>query len=360
CVGAVFSLIETVNPKPAVTNAATKTICTATGTAITLASSAPSNFAWTLGAITGGITGASASSGATISQTLTNPSNTADGTVPYIVTPTSTTGSCVGNASTITVTVTHAPTITNAATATICSGTATGITLTANQASTFAWTIGSNPGGITGASAGSGANMSQTLTNPSNATANTIQYIVTPTSTVGALCAGPAFTITVTVNPKPVVTTAATDATCSGTGPNIALTATAPSSFAWTIGTITGAITGASASSGAAINQALTNPSTTTAGTVQYLVTPTSTTGSCAGVAYTITVTVNPAPIAVFTGGANQTVCSGVALPVAIALGTSNSIAGTTFAWTRDNTSNVTGTTSGAGNISALVLTNTT
>jgi hypothetical protein len=63
-----------------------------------------------------------------------------------------------------------------------------------------------------------------------------------------------AFTITVTVNPKPSVTNAATANICSGTGPNITLTATAPSSFTWTIGTIT-EITGATAGSGATINQ---------------------------------------------------------------------------------------------------------
>jgi hypothetical protein len=74
------------------------------------------------------------------------------------------------------------------------------------------------------------------------------------------------------------------------------LTANAASTFTWTIGTITGGITGASAGSGSAINQTLTNPSNTTAGTVQYVVTPTSTVNSCSGAPYTITTTVNPAP----------------------------------------------------------------
>jgi hypothetical protein len=73
-------------------------------------------------------------------------------------------------------------------------------------------------GSITGATAGSGATINQTLTNPSNATAGTVEYIVTPTSTTGT-CTGAAFTITVTVNPKPSVTNAATANICSGTGP---------------------------------------------------------------------------------------------------------------------------------------------
>jgi hypothetical protein len=110
-------------------------------------------------------------------------------------------------------------------------------TLTATAPSNFTWTIGTITS-ITGATAGSGATINQTLTNPSNATAGTVEYIVTPTSTTGT-CIGAAFTITVTVNPKPSVTNAATANICSGTDPNITLTATAPSSFTWTIGTIT-------------------------------------------------------------------------------------------------------------------------
>jgi hypothetical protein len=43
------------------------------------------------------------------------------------------------------------------------------------------------------ATAGSGATINQTLTNPSNATAGTVEYIVTPTSTTGT-CTGAAFT----------------------------------------------------------------------------------------------------------------------------------------------------------------------
>jgi hypothetical protein len=81
-----------------------------------------------------------------------------------------------------------------------------------------------------------GATINQTLTNPSNATAGTVEYIVTPTSTTGTCTE--LFTITVTVNRSHQFNTATANI-CSGTGPNIALTATAPSSFTWTIGTIT-------------------------------------------------------------------------------------------------------------------------
>jgi len=215
----------------------------------------------------------------------------------------------IGATASLTITVNPLPTVTNATTTSTCSGTSPNITLAASVPSNFAWTIGTITGSITGATAGSGATINQILTNPSNATAGTVQYLVTPTSTTGS-CVGSSYTITVTVNPIPVVTNAATANTCSGTSSNISLTASAPSTFTWTIGNITGGITGASAGSGATINQVLTNPNTT-AGTVQYLITPTSTAGSCAGNPYTITVTVNPLPSAAATITGTATVCQG-------------------------------------------------
>ena len=342
CAGSPYTITITVNPVPAVTNLATASTCSGTGPNISLTASAPSSFAWTIGTITGGITGASAGSGNTINQTLTDPSNATSGTVQYIVTPTSTTGSCAGSPYTITITVNPVPAVTNLATASTCSGTGPNISLTASAPSTFAWTIGTITGGITGASAGSGSTINQTLTDPSNATSGTVQYIVTPTSTTGS-CAGSPYTITITVNPLPAVTNSATASTCSGTGPNISLTANAPSSFAWTIGTITGGITGASAGSGSTINQTLTDPSNATSGTVQYIVTPTSTTGSCAGSPYTITITVNPVPAV--TNSATASTCSGTGPNISLTASAPSS-----FAWTIGTiTGGITGASAGSG-----------
>ncbi len=245
------------------------------------------------------------------------------------------------------ITVYPPPAVTNPATASTCSGVGPNISLTASVPSSFSWTIGTITGGITGASAGSGTTINQTLTNPSNTNTGIVQYVVTPTSITGS-CLGAPYTITVTVNPTPAVTNPATASTCSGTGPNISLTASVPSSFSWTIGTITGGVTGASAGSGATINQTLTNPSNATAGTVQYIVTPTSTTGSCPGVPYTITVTVDPQPT-VTNSTLTQTICSG-ASTTAVPL--TSTVAGTTFNWTASATAGVSGfTPSGTGPI---------
>ena len=351
CPGSPYTITVTVNPSPVVTNTSTKTICNNTGTAISLTSSTPGNFTWTIGTITGGITGASAGSGSTINQVLTNPSNSASGSVQYIVTPTAITGTCPGAPYTITVTVNPTPVVTTANTATTCSGTSPNISLTASAPSTFAWTIGTVTGGITGASAGSGATINQALTDPSNSASGSVQYIVTPTSTTGT-CSGAPYTITVTVNPLPVVTTANTAATCSGTGPNISLTASVVSTFTWTIGTITGGITGASAGSGATINQVLTDPSNSASGSVQYIVTPTATTGSCPGSPYTITVTVNPSPVV--TNTSTKTICNNTGTAISLTSSTPGN-----FTWTIGTiTGGITGASAGSGSTINQVLTN--
>jgi hypothetical protein len=74
---------------PTLTNAPAKIICSGDATAIDLSASKPAGFAWTVGSVTGGITGASAGAGPSINQALVNPGSTA-GTVQYLVTPTAT------------------------------------------------------------------------------------------------------------------------------------------------------------------------------------------------------------------------------------------------------------------------------
>ncbi|MFY7885121.1 MAG: PKD-like domain-containing protein, partial [Dolichospermum sp.] len=149
-------------------------------------------------------------------------------TVPYTVSfadngkkvrYTVTNGCGTTNSATVTLNIGDLPTVTTANTASICSGAATNIALLASAPSSFAWTVGTITGGITGTSSGSGSTIAQTLTNPSNSTAGTVQYIITPTSTSGS-CAGASYTITVTVNPSPTVTTANTASICSGAATN--------------------------------------------------------------------------------------------------------------------------------------------
>jgi hypothetical protein len=309
--GAVNNVI-TVNTTPTVTTVNTASICSGSATNISLTASVASTYAWSVGTITGSITGASSGVGATIAQTLTNPSNSAAGTVQYLVTPTATTGSCAGLAYTITVTVNPSPTVTTANTASICSGNATNISLTASVASAYTWTIGTVTGSITGAtqSLGTGTSISQTLTNPSSSAVGTVDYIVTPTATTGS-CAGAAYSITVTVNPKPVIANI-TSSICSGgaftvtpsigggTSSNDIVPAN--TTYTWSAPSVIG-ITGTAASTSAPnISGTLTN-TTNAPINVVYTVTPTALIGTCAGATFTVTVTVNPTPAALLLTG---------------------------------------------------------
>ncbi|MBA4408158.1 MAG: hypothetical protein C0397_01890 [Odoribacter sp.] len=244
----------------------------------------------------------------------------------------------------ITVNINPLPTATISGTTAVCQNAiAPNVTFTgATGIAPFTFTYTIN-GGSNQALATTSGN-SVTIAAPTG-TAGTFTYsLVSVQDASSTTCSqSQAGTATITVNPTPTVTNAASASTCSGTGPNIALTASTPSSFSWTIGTITGSITGASAGSGATINQVLTNPSNATAGTVQYVVTPTSTTDLCAGTPFTITVTVKPIPVVTATPS-SQTFCTGSSTSISL----TSSVVGTTFDWTVVQ-SGVSGASNGSG-----------
>jgi len=118
-------------------------------------------------------------------------------------------------------------------------------------------------------------------------------------------CTGADFILTITVNPTPDVNTTSPTAICTGSPTDIALNSSVTgATYNWTIGTISGGITGASASGGLAIAQTLTN-SGTTAGTVEYIVTPSA--NGCSGIPTIILVTINPS----YSYTENQSICNG-------------------------------------------------
>jgi hypothetical protein len=101
--------------------------------------------------------------------------------------------------------------------AAICSGSSTNLNLTTSNGVSpvsYSWSIFSNPGGVTGASAGSGNLIAQSLTNPTDII-QTVVYRVTPTS--GAGCPGATTDIAVDVYPQVTeVITNNSAAVCSG------------------------------------------------------------------------------------------------------------------------------------------------
>jgi hypothetical protein len=212
----------------------------------------------------------------------------------------------------------------------------------ATAGATFAWTR-SVVAGISNLTSSGTGNPSETLVNTTTSPVS-VTYVYTLSANG---CTNPStYNIVLTVNPIPAVTNSVTATTCDGSGLNISLTASMPSIFIWTKGAVTGGITGASSGSGNTINQILVNPGNVSAGTVQYLVTPTSISGFCTGSAYTITATVNPTPA--LTSTLNPAAIYSNSLFSYIP---TSSTAGTSFSWTRANVAGITNlASSGTGN----------
>ena len=342
CAGATFTVIVTVNPKPAVTDMA-YTTCSAVPFSVTPVDvtngivPAGTTYSWGLPVVTGGMTGGATGSGvASLTGTLTNPTTTAQ-TATYTVTPLS--GTCTGASFTVTVTIDTKPSVTAMASP-VCSG--AGFTVTPVNGTdgiippgtTYSWGLPVVTGGITGEATGIGAaSITGTLTNPTN-TQQTATYTVTPS--IGS-CDGADFTVTITVNPTPGVTDMTSVICSEGTftsTPSNGANGIVPAGtdYSWGIPVLSGGITGEAAGSGLSITGTLTN-TTNTAQTATYTVTPTSSVvlGSCVGSDFTVTVTVDPKPaITPIT----STVCSDAGFTITPVEGTDGIVpAGTTYSW---------------------------
>jgi gliding motility-associated-like protein len=336
CAAASATFSVTINPAPVVTaTPASQTICSGTATSIALTSSLGSTtYNWTV--TQSGVSGASAGSGSSITQTL-NTTSAASGSATYTINSLS--GGCAGTPITVIITVNPIPTVTPSPVAqTICSGNTTSISLSGSlPGTTFSW-IAPTQTNATGGAAGSGSSIVQSLT-ATGSTSGTVTYNVVPTANS---CPGSAVPVIITVNPSPVVTaTPATSTICSGAATSVNLTSTtAGTTYSWIV-TATPGISGTSAGSGSSISQVLTN-STTLPGTATYTVTPTA--AGCPGNTITVTVTVNPLPN-VTASPSSQTICSGNATSITL----SGTIPGTTFSWGVPTMGSATGGTAGSG-----------
>jgi hypothetical protein len=377
CVGPSDTFTITVNPKPVIQDS-TPAICS--GDPFTVAPTngganiVPANttYTWTV-APNANVTGQSnqTTGQSSISQTLTNTSNTVQ-TVTYTVTPTSgAAGNCVGQTFQVVVTVNPRPSIVNQ-TIDVCSSAPISFTATNGGANIvpantqYTWTIKTDNNAITGQSAQptAQATFTQTLRNTTN-TQKTIVYTLTP---ISGTCAGTPFDLTVQVNPTPEI--AAKSATiCSGdtfnlspanAGNGVLDIVPTGTTYTWTVITNNN-VSGESSVTVAqnSISQQLTN-TTNTVQTVIYNVTPKSgDTGNCVGQPFQVSVQVNPKP---FVQPIAETVCSASSFTISPANGNGNIVpAGTTYSWSFVDNANVTGEANGTAQTNfTQTLTNTT
>ncbi len=289
--------------------------------------------------------------GTVIAQNLQH-SSTASTTVTYTITPTGPgTTFCPGSAITRTVIVYPTPVLSSTLTpSAICSGTVFSyIPTSATAGTTFSWNR-ATVAGITPVGPTSGTNNpNETLT---NSTASPI--VVTYAYTLTANGCSNTQNVTVTVNPRPVLSSSLTPpAICSGTAFSyIPTSATAGTTFSWNRATVAG-ITPVGPTSGTNNpNETLTN-TTTAPIVVTYAYTLTA--NGCSNT-QNVTVTVNPRPV-LSSSLTPPAICSGTAFSYI----PTSATAGTTFSWNRATVAGITpiGPTSGTNNPNET-LTNTT
>ncbi|MCE9539474.1 MAG: Ig-like domain-containing protein, partial [Bacteroidetes bacterium] len=198
---------------PVATPVAATTICSGTIISVALTSDLPgTTYTWT--AVQTDVVGSADCSigcGTTIGDTLTA-AEVFPGTVAYTVTPF--TAGCPGGGLPITINITVNPIpLAIASNTTICSGatSSVGITTDVLGGATFAWTV--IQAGVTGASPGAGALISQTLntTGPSSGIA-TYNIIATADG-----CIGEPINTKVTIRQLPSLTLGANPEVCVGT-----------------------------------------------------------------------------------------------------------------------------------------------
>jgi len=242
------------------------------------------------------------------------------------VTPVATNG-CIGSDSTFTITVNPVPLTNSIADQVLCASTATtGIMYTSvTPGTTFSWVNDTPSIGLV-----VGGNGDIPSFTGLNATSNTVvaTIIVTPTANG---CVGPDSTFTLTINPIPLVNSIADQVLCANTATaGIAyISATPGTTFSWVNDT---------PSIGLVTNGNGNIPSftglNTTSNPVVATITVTPTANGCIGADSTLTITVNPIPLA--NSIVDQVLCANTATTVITYVSTTP---GTTFSWINDTPS---------------------
>jgi len=376
CASVPFNLILSVTPKPYI---ADRTVQACSGAAFNDAPSnngidiVPSNtkYTWASPTAVSNVSGyASGSNQSNFNGTLTNSTNEV---LSVIYTISTSNAGCPGTTYTTTVNVNPTPIITAKAT-TICSNAT--FTIPINNGSgnivpvstTYSWAA-PIVSGINGLQSGTNTStVTGILSNTTSSTISNIIYRVTPTSgspTIG-YCSGPVFSVTVTVNPLPIIASAGPTQTGSGSAFNFPIGKAGDlipvgTTYFWAMPSVQSGITGGAASgtpTPTSLTGTLNNPTGTYLDAI-YTIIPSF--ANCAGNSFTYTVRVYPKPI---VGLKQATICSGQSFgPILLTDGVGGDVIpnGTTYSWNAPIVAGITGTATGtaAGTISGT-LNNTT
>ena len=347
CAGTVSTYTVYVNPTPTVSNIPlSQTICSGANTILVPLTSnvAGATLSWTASA-TIGVTGYSSSGTGSISVQTISTTQTTQGTVSYIITPS--VNGCTGSNSNYTVLVNPLPHVTNTPLSQIiCSGDETDPIIFTSDVSgvTYTWTgLGSID--VYGVSAsGTDSIPIETIYN-FGIILGAATYAITPTASG---CDGPIKIYTILVNPLPnVITTPLSQTICSGDSTTMVTLSSDVfgTTFTWTASGI-GVSAGFTTSGTNFIPAQIISNNGTTPGTVMYVIIPSA--NNCYGPPVNYSVIVNPLPHVTNTP-ITQTICSG---GTSTLVTLTSDVSGATFAWTATGTAGVSGfTTSGTTTI---------
>ncbi|TND08455.1 MAG: CHU large protein [Bacteroidetes bacterium] len=294
CTGPAGTVTVTVSPIPATPTASSNSpICAGNTLNLTASNIVGATYSWT---------GPNSFTSSTQNPSIAGATVAASGT--YSVT--ATVAGCTGLAGTVNVTVSPIPAAPTASSnSPICAGTTLNLTASNIVGATYAWT---GPNGFT-----------SSTQNPSIAGATVAAsgtYSVT--ATVGG-CAGPAGTVSVTVNPAPAAPTASSNSPiCAGSTLNLTASNIVGATYSWT---------GPNSFTSSTQNPSIAGATTAASGTYSV----TATVAGCTGIAGTVLVTVNGIPAAP-TASSNSPICAGSTLNL-----TASNIVGATYSWTGPN-----------------------
>jgi len=360
CVGGMVTVGITVDAEPVLVGVQNKTICSGNNVDYEILLT-PANlpagtvFNWPdpdgAGPATGGTNVAMGAPGTLhITDLLTNTTG-ADILVSYQVTPSSGAG-CNGTLVPIDITVAPEPVIVAAQIKTICSGDQVDIEILMTPANMPVATLYNWPDPDGGGPASGGINVAadpagtlhitDALTNFTGVPFN-VTYQITPTSSAPNNCPGTTVDIVVTVDPEPVIISAAAETICSSNSPSIMLAANVVgTNFNWVVTNVNNVTGTLLTDMGSDLTTEFLINTSGLAGSVTYDVTPTGPLpGLCVGAVQTVIITVDPEPV---MGSANaETICSGGSPTIALF----SNVPLSTFNWVVASVSNVTGTIPG-------------
>jgi gliding motility-associated-like protein len=328
CLGQSVNVVVTINPEPVVSTTLNLTVCSEVATGLTLATNGTSVAANNYNVLSITVPGSITAGGGNViaannvaanylandvfTNTTASPAN-----VTYVVVPVSAAG-CLGASQTITVAVNPEPVVANGLDATVCSDAVIGLTLNTNGSSVAAANYNITARTIDAALTPAASNATVPATavaanylaadkfTNTGLTPKNVTYTVVPVS--GATCTGGSKTITIAINPKPVVSSLLNATVCSHLPIGLTLTTNGTSvsaanynivsrtpNAALVPGGTNVAVPATTVAANYLINDTFTN---TTGGalTVVYVVVPVSPSG-CLGDPKTITMTVSPEPV---------------------------------------------------------------